>query len=103
MLSPLFPKDLGPSKDKQFEFFVEMFGGPPLYTQKHGPAFLRYKHRKVRIGQPERDAWVGLMLSSLAEQAGDEAVVARVKARLDPIATHMMNHHPDKKDAQFFN
>lgn len=103
LLAPLFPPDLVASRDKQFQFFVEFFGGPPLYTQQHGPAFLRFKHRKARIGQPERDAWMRLMLASLKEQAPDAVLVDQIQARLDPIATHMINHHPDRKDAQYFN
>jgi hemoglobin len=103
LLAPLFPPDLGASRDKQFQFFVEFFGGPPLYTQQHGPAFLRFKHRKAKIGQTERDAWMRLMLGSLREQAADASLVELVRARLDPIATHMINHHPDKKDSQYFN
>lgn len=103
VLAPLFPPDLTASRDKQFEFFVEFFGGAPLYTQRHGPAFLRFKHRKAKIGVPERDAWMRLMVSCLEEQVNDPALVARIKARLDPVATHMINHHPDRKDAQYFN
>ncbi len=103
LLAPLFPKDLTASRDKQAEFFVEFFGGPPLYTQAHGPPFLRYKHRKAKIGEPERDAWLSLLLESLREEFGDEALVEAVNTRVAPIADHMINHHPDKKDAVYFN
>jgi hemoglobin len=103
LLAPLFPKDLAATRDKQFAFFVEFFGGPPLYTQQHGPAFLRFKHRKAKIGRPERDAWMKLMLSALKEQGADEDLIARVNGRLGPIATQMINTHPDKKDAYYFN
>jgi len=102
-LAPLFPPNLSASRDKQWAFFVEFFGGGPRYTQAYGPAFLRFKHRKAKIGQPERDAWMGLMVACLREQTDDEALVARVVARLDPIATHMINTHPEKKDAYYFN
>lgn len=103
LLAPLFPRDLTASRDKQFAFFVEFFGGPALYTQRHGPAFLRFKHRKAKIGQPERDAWMRLMLSALKEQGTAEDLIARVNGRLGPIATQMINHRPDRKDAYYFN
>jgi hemoglobin len=103
ILAPLFPADLTASRDKQFAFFVEFFGGPPLYSQKYGPAFLRYKHRKAKIGVPERDAWMNLMLSSLKSEGVDVSVVAGVAERLGPVADHMINHHPERKDAQYFN
>lgn len=73
LLGLLFPPDLTGSRDKQWAFFVEFFGGTPLYTERYGPAFLRFKHRKARIGQLERDAWMDLMLASLRQQTGDEA------------------------------
>lgn len=103
LLAPLFPPDLTESRDKQFAFFVEFFGGPPLYSQTYGPAFLRYKHRKAKIGVPERDAWMNLMLSSLRLEGIESSVVDGVANRLGPVADHMINYHPERKDAQFFN
>jgi hemoglobin len=103
VLVPIFPKDLSASRQKQWEFFVEFFGGPPLYTTAHGNAFLRYRHRKVKIGQPERDAWMAMLLQSLRDVSQDETLVRDVEARVAPVADHMMNHHPEKKDAVFFN
>jgi hemoglobin len=103
VLKVIFPPDLTSSRDKQYEYFVEFFGGPPLYTEKHGPPFLRYKHRKAKIGQPERDAWLLLLLESLREETGDAELVAAVEGRVTPIADMMVNHHPDKKDAMYFN
>jgi len=103
VLAPLFPSDLTESRDKQFAFFVEFFGGPALYSERYGQAFLRYKHRKVGIGVPERDAWMNLMMDSLKPEVSDAAVVERVAQRLGAVADHMINRHPDRHDAQFFN
>ncbi|HEX7927771.1 MAG TPA: globin [bacterium] len=103
LLQLIFPKDLTASKDKQYRYFVEFFGGPPLYSSVHGPPFLRYKHRKAKIGEPERDAWLEALLTSLREETGDEDLVAAVEEVVNPIANHMVNHHPDKKDAIYFN
>jgi len=103
LLVAIFPPDLTASRDKQYRYFVEFFGGPALYTEAHGPAFLRFKHRKAKIGEPERDAWLNLLLESLREETGDEDLVAAVEARVRPIANAMVNHHPEKKDAYFFN
>jgi hemoglobin len=103
LLAPLFPPDLTASRDKQFRYFVELFGGPPLYSQAHGKPFLRFKHRLAKIGRPERDAWMRLLLESLLETTGDAALVAAVEARIAPIADAMVNHHPQRQDAQYFN
>ncbi len=103
LLAPLFIQDLAVSRDKQAAFMIEFFGGPALYTERYGKAFLRYKHRHVRIGVPERDAWMELTLQALRETGADEALAAEVEQRLASLASAMINHHPEKKDAHFFN
>lgn len=103
LLRPLFPEDLTESREKQFAFFVEMLGGPRRYTDKYGPAFLRFKHRHVRIGRPERDAWMAHAMETLRAAAPDDRIVADIEAKIAPLADHMINHHPERKDAQYFN
>jgi len=101
VLAPLFT-DLERARSRQVDYFVEIFGGPKRYTERYGKAFLRFKHRTFRIGQPERDAWMRLVLESLGEVGADAAVVAEVERRLAPIADAMVNHHPQRQDAYYF-
>jgi hemoglobin len=103
VLAPLFPGDLSESRDKQFAFFVQMLGGPALYQERYGQPFLRYRHRKVRIGVPERDAWMLRVMEALRQVSSDAELVARLERRLAAIADQMINHHPERKDARFFN
>jgi hemoglobin len=102
LLGPLFPADLTESRVKQAAFFIEFFGGPPEYTRRYGQAFLRFKHRRVTIGRPERDAWLAALVASLREQVAEADVVAEVERRIAPIATSMINHDPERKDAYYF-
>jgi hemoglobin len=102
LLAPMFP-DLERAREKQEAYFVEFFGGPKRYTERHGKAFLRYKHRHLRIGRPERDAWMRLALESLREALdADAALVEAVERRLAPIADAMVNHDPQRHDAYYF-
>lgn len=103
LLAPLFPKDLTESKEKQVAFFVQFFGGPALYSEKYGQPFLRYLHRKVKIGQPERDAWMALLMESLREITTDGDLIRKVEEKVGAMADHMINHRPDQKDALYFN
>jgi hemoglobin len=103
LLAPLFPADLAPSREKQFAFFVQLLGGAPLYSQRYGRPFLRYLHRKVRIGQPERDAWMRLLLASLRRVTADEELIAHLERKIAVIADSMINHHPEHRDALYFN
>ena len=103
VLAPLFPDDLRMSREKQFRFFVQFFGGPELYQEKYGPAFMRYQHRHVKIGQPERDAWMADLMAALAEITDDAALVNQVKTHVGAMADRMVNHHPEIQDARYFN
>ena len=103
LLAPLFTQDLNLSRDKQAAFMIEFFGGPPLYSERHGKAFLRFKHRHIRIGRPERDAWMALILKALNETGVEEPLASEVEERLATLATAMINHDPEKEDSYFFN
>jgi len=103
VLAPLFPDDLSLSREKQFAFFVQMLGGPPLYQERFGRPFLRFHHRKVRIGLIERDAWMRRVMESLRQVSSDEELIAYLERRIAPLADHMINHHPESKNALFFN
>ncbi len=103
LLAPLFPPDLTASREKQHAYFVEFFGGPRLYSETYGRPFLRFRHRHVRIGRPERDTWMRLVMEALAEEVDDPALRDEVARRLGPMADAMINHHPDKQDPYFFN
>ncbi len=102
LLAPMFPS-LAESREKQIDYMVEFLGGPKRYTEKHGKAFLRFKHRHVKIGQPERDAWLALFLQTLREITDDPAMIEQIEARIAPIATAMINHRPEKEDSYYFN
>ena len=111
LLAPMF-HDLEQAREKQQAYFVEFFGGPKRYTERYGRAFLRFKHRKFRIGRPERDAWMRLAMQSLDEalrnapaplpQPEREALRAEVEHKLGAIADGMINYDPERHDAYYF-
>ena len=103
LLAPLFTADITVSRDKQVAFMTEFFGGPPRYSERYGKAFLRFKHRHVRIGRPERDAWMELLMATLMETGAEKPLAAEVERRVAVMADAMINHQPDKKDAYYFN
>ncbi|HKI98243.1 MAG TPA: globin [bacterium] len=101
VLAPMF-EDLERARTRQFDYFVEIFGGPRRYTEQYGRPFLRFKHRRFRIGQAERDAWMRLVIEALREVGTEEAVVQAVEQRLAAIADAMINTHPERQDAYYF-
>ena len=102
LLAPMF-ENLAVAREKQRTFFIEFFGGPKLYTETYGKPFLRFKHRNFKIGAAERDAWMELVMASLAEITSDAALIDALRSRLAPLATAMINYRPEKKDAYYFN
>ncbi len=103
LLAELFTQDIAVSRDKQIAFMIEFFGGPARYTEQYGKPFLRFKHRHIKIGASERDAWMRLIMDALREITSDTALTAEVESRLGSLATAMVNRHPEKKDAYYFN
>lgn len=101
VLAPLF-SDLERARTRQVDYFVEFFGGPKRYSERYGRPFLRFRHRKFRIGQAERDAWMRLVIAALCEAGADAALAEEVERRLAPIADAMINYHPQRQDAYYF-
>jgi hemoglobin len=71
--------DLGPIREKLFEFLSGWLGGPPLYFQRSGSVCLSAAHRPFAIGEAERDQWLHCMRRALVE----EGVSAEVREMLD--------------------
>lgn len=58
----------------QYEFLVERFGGPPLFSQRKGHPALKARHRSFQIDSSAADKWLSHMNSALddVQITGDE-------------------------------
>ena len=59
--------DLGPIREKLFEFLSGWLGGPPLYFQRTDSVCLSSAHKPFAIGPAERDQWVMCMRQALVD------------------------------------
>jgi hemoglobin len=59
--------DLGPIREKLFEFLSGWLGGPPLYSQRTGSICITHAHQPFAIGPAERDQWVMCMRQALID------------------------------------
>jgi len=91
ILRPLFPADLGPGKENQFLFLAQFWGGPARYETQRGHPRLRMRHAPFKIGQAERDAWVGNMLAAIDEAGIPEPARAQMIEYFEKGATFMIN------------
>ena len=74
VIRKLHPADLSGSRDKLFMFLSGWLGGPPLYTDRFGPPFLRRRHQPFAIGETERDQWMSCM-TRVMQDLGWEAAL----------------------------
>ena len=64
----MHPKDLSISRDKLTRFLCGWTGGPKLYSEKYGSIAIPMAHSHLRIGTPERDAWLFCMKQAIDKQ-----------------------------------
>jgi hemoglobin len=92
VLRPLYPEDLSEPNEHLRLFLVQYWGGPRVYQEQRGHPRLRIRHAPFVIGLAERDAWLRLMLSSLAEAGIDPDDEAEMAEYFRSAATQLVNH-----------
>jgi hemoglobin len=91
VLRPLYPDDLEGPKEHLRLFLIQYWGGPHTYQEQRGHPRLRMRHAPFAIGLAERDAWLRLMLSALAEAGLDDADEAEMADYFRAAATQLIN------------
>jgi len=63
----LFPEDMEKASRKSATFFIQLLGGPPLFTQMYGPPRMRQRHFPFEIDEEARKVWLTLFLETLED------------------------------------
>ena len=84
-------EDLSPMRRRLFEFFSSWLGGPPLYFQRPGHHCIVRAHRRLSIGQAERDEWMFCMGRALEDCAVPGDLRTVLNARLVRMAEAFRN------------
>jgi hemoglobin len=95
-LTPIFPENLTETKDKQYKFLTQFFGGPPLYSQEHGHPMLRARHMPFPITANRAEAWLSCMNKAIDAIGLEQGLRDYVFQRLMQTAYHMVNHAPEE-------
>ncbi len=97
LLRPMYPADMGPSRQRLAGFLAQYWGGPADYSAERGHPRLRMRHMPFAIGPAERSAWMRHMVASL-EAAKlpdgsllDPDIAQAMFAHFDNAATHLIN------------
>ena len=56
----------------QYEFFVQRFGGPPLYSQRKGQPALKMRHARFQVTTKAADRWIHHMNNAVADAGVSE-------------------------------
>lgn len=84
--------DLGPMREKLFEFLSGWLGGPPLYQRRADAKCMTEAHAHYLIGAAERDQWLACMDRALDDVGASEEVRAMVRPALRRVAEALRNH-----------
>lgn len=90
-LAPIFPTNIDPVMEKQYQFLTQFCGGPPLYTTKHGRPMMRARHLPFPITPTRAEAWLACMHESMDDAGIQGAEREELWYRLVLTAHHMVN------------
>ena len=83
--------DLGPIRDKLFDWLSGWSGGPPLYNARPDRACIMSAHAPYAIGPAERDQWMACMRTALADLEIEDDVRAMFEAAFGRMADSLRN------------
>lgn len=66
-IRPLFPADMPAASEKLAAFLVQVCGGPPLFSERHGQPMMRARHLTFPIDETARLTWLGCFKATLAD------------------------------------
>lgn len=91
LLGPLFPEDINPVMEKQYQFLSQFFGGPSLYSDQHGHPMMRARHLPFPITPERAEAWLDCMRRALEDVGLEPELREIVLDRLSGPAHHFVN------------
>ena len=90
-LRAMHASDLGPMREKLFDFLSGWLGGPARYFERPDRQCMGSVHAAYRIGELERGQWLGCMSQALAELEADAATVRLIEVALGRMTEAMRN------------
>ncbi|MFC5452106.1 globin domain-containing protein [Paenibacillus aestuarii] len=91
LLAPIFPEEIEPLIEKQYQFLTQFFGGPSLYTEQHGNPMMRARHAPFPITVKHAEAWLDCMQRALEEVVSSKEMRTIILERLKGPAYFFVN------------
>lgn len=96
LLSPIFPKDLTLTEQKQFMFLTQFLGGETLYSDVYGHPMMRARHMNFQVTPKRAERWLALMSEAMDEIGMAGPARRYMYERLIQVAHHMVNSPDDE-------
>lgn len=64
-IAGMFPSDLKEAANRSADFFIQLLGGQPYFSQKYGPPRMRARHMPFQITDEARQVWLGCFKRAL--------------------------------------
>ncbi len=87
----MFSEDLMEAADRSSDFFIQLLGGPPYFSQKYGPPRMRARHMPFPISEKARDIWLDCFRGALDELQFPEQFRAEFERFLVEFSAWMVN------------
>ncbi|WP_047154236.1 globin domain-containing protein [Aneurinibacillus tyrosinisolvens] len=91
LLSPIFPKDLTLTEEKQFMFLSQFLGGPTLYSDEYEHPMMRARHMPFPVTPKRAERWLQLMKEAMDDIGMEGPPREYMYNRLIQVAHHMVN------------
>ena len=82
---------LAESEQRLFEYLSFWLGGPPLFTERHGPPMLRARHEHAPIGNNETVGWLVCFHRAWTETVEDPELGKEILPSVNSLALAMRN------------
>jgi len=92
----IFPKNgMQAAIRNQYEFFIQRFGGPPIYSQRKGHPALRARHVKFNIPKPAADRWLQHMTAAMDDVKIPQDTKEKMLEFFNHVANFLQNINDD--------
>lgn len=88
---PSAPEEREHAAQRSADFFIQIMGGPPTYSEKHGPPRMRMRHLPFEIHTGARNLWLDCFRDALDELSFPAEHREEFEAFLEEFSMWMVN------------
>lgn len=100
LLSEMYPPSVIDGANERLRLFlIQYWGGPTTYSDQRGHPRLRARHLPFHIDEAARDAWMELMMNSVAKREMTPELHDELVTYLTQVAHFLVNNEQRQSNA----